>query len=44
MGIAPRPENSPIVERTMEDLEASYDERLTDDRADDDSEKRREVS
>ena len=44
VGIAHRPENSPIVERTMKDLEASYDERLTDDRADDDSEKRREVS
>ena len=32
-GMAHTPENCPIVERTMEDLEASYNEMLTDDRA-----------
>ena len=31
--MAHTPENCPIVERTMEDLEASYNEMLTDDRA-----------
>ena len=32
-GMAHTPENFPIVERTMEDLEASHNEMLTDDRA-----------
>ena len=31
--MAHTPENCPIVERAMEDLEASYNEMLTDDRA-----------
>ena len=35
-GMAHTPENCPIVERTIKDLEASYNEMLADDRAGDD--------
>ena len=40
--MARTPGKCPIVEITMDDLEVSYDKRLTDDRAGDDCQKNRE--